>query len=169
MRRTAIALLTAASALSCTVAQPSPGVTTSTASPSAQQSEFATLAPTAEATNIASATVDGFPEFDHVYLIVMENREYGSIVGNPDAPYINSLIASYGLATNYDAIGHPSEPNYIALFAGSTLGVTSDGRYDLAADNLADQVDAAGKSWHVYEQDYPGECSAAASAQAGSI
>ncbi|HEY5519989.1 MAG TPA: alkaline phosphatase family protein [Candidatus Limnocylindrales bacterium] len=192
MRRTAIALLTAASALSCTAAPASPGITAAnratgiatsstlskspstsapatsspSSSPSAQQSEFATLAPTAGATAPA-ATAGGFPAFDHVYLIVMENREYGTIVGNSDAPYINSLIASYGLATNYDAIGHPSEPNYIALFAGSTLGVTTDGRYDLGAYNLADQLDAAGKSWHVYEQDYPGQCSPAASAYGG--
>jgi acid phosphatase len=109
----------------------------------------------------------GLPAFDHVYLIVMENREYGSIVGNSDAPFIDSLIASYGLATNYDAIGHPSQPNYVALFAGSTLGVTTDGRYDLSAPNLADQIDAAGKSWHVYEQNYPGNCSPASSASGG--
>jgi hypothetical protein len=107
------------------------------------------------------------PRFNHVYLIVMENHEYGSIVGNSSAPFINSLISKYGLATNYNAIGHPSEPNYIAMFAGSTLGVTTDGRYDLGASNLADQIDAAGKSWHVYEQDYPGHCSPASSAKGG--
>jgi phosphatidylinositol-3-phosphatase len=99
--------------------------------------------------------------------MVMENREYGAIVGNLNAPYLNSLIGSYGLATNYNAVSHPSEPNYIALFAGSTLGVTTDGRYDLDASNLADQLDAAGKTWHVYEQDYPGNCSPASSALGG--
>jgi phosphatidylinositol-3-phosphatase len=125
------------------------------------------LSPTPGATGTASANAGGVPAFDHVYLIVMENREYGSIVGNADAPYLNSLVARYGLATNYDAVGHPSQPNYIALFAGSTLGVTTDGHYDLAANNVADQVDAAGKSWHVYEQDYPGQCSPAASAYGG--
>jgi len=50
----------------------------------------------------------------------MENHEFGSIVGNPSAPYINSLIARYGLATAYSAMAHPSEPNYLALFSGST-------------------------------------------------
>jgi len=113
---------------------------------------------------VASGAV---PTFDHVYLIIMENREYGSIVGNSNAPYLNSLIARYGLATNYDAISHPSQPNYVALFAGSTLGVTSDGHYDLDATNLADQIEAAGKSWHVYEQNYPGDCSPVGSALGG--
>ncbi|MGH9418713.1 MAG: alkaline phosphatase family protein, partial [Thermoanaerobaculia bacterium] len=107
------------------------------------------------------------PAFEHVYLIVMENHEYGTIVGNTNAPYLNSLIATYGLAANYDAIGHPSEPNYVALFAGSTLGVTTDGRYDLTAPNVADQLEAAGKSWHVYEQDYPGQCLTGSSAKGG--
>ena len=136
--------------------------------PTAQESSSAMPSPTPGPRTPPLVTAGGVPAFDHVYLIVMENREYGSIVGNSDdAPYINSLIAGYGLATNYDAIGHPSQPNYIALFAGSTLGVTTDGRYDLDAANLADQLDAAGKSWHVYEQDYPGNCSPAASALGG--
>lgn len=181
MRRTAIALLTAALAFSCAPAPESPsgaasnppgGVATSSAassspstSASAQQSAAAVTSQIPSSTNTAAA--GGIPAFEHVYLIVMENREYGSIVGNSDAPYINSLIASYGLATNYDAIAHPSQPNYIALFAGSTLGVTTDGHYDLDASNLADQIDASGKSWHVYEQDYPGNCSPAASAVGG--
>jgi acid phosphatase len=132
---------------------------------SAQQSGFSVTSPSPGATDTAAP--GGIPAFDHVYLIVMENREYGSIVSDSDAPYINSLIASYGLDTNYDAITHPSQPNYIALFAGATLGVTTDGRYDLDAPNLADQIDAAGKSWHVYEQNYPGNCSLAASAIGG--
>jgi hypothetical protein len=55
--------------------------------------------------------------FSHVYVIVMENKGYDNIVGNANAPYINSLIADYGLATNYDGVAHPSEPNYLALSA----------------------------------------------------
>jgi hypothetical protein len=162
-------VLTAALALSC--ASPSinpraPGHS-SEASPTYSAAPGAWRSDAGRATTTPAGSGAGIPAFDHVYLIVMENREYGSIVGNQDAPYIQSLIANFGLAANYDAIAHPSEPNYIALFAGSTLGVTTDGRYDLSGPNLADQLDAAGKSWHVYEQDYPGDCSAAASAAGG--
>jgi len=57
------------------------------------------------ATGIVPAAV---PSFSHVYLIVMENHEYGSIVGSTHAPYINSLIRRYGLATNDHAVAHPS-------------------------------------------------------------
>jgi hypothetical protein len=124
---------------------------------------FAIAAPATSAASIAGPV----PRFNHVYVIVMENHEYGSIVGSGNAPYLNALIRKYGLATNYDAVSHPSEPNYVALFAGSTLGVTNDGRYDLRAANIADQIDAAGLSWHVYEQDYPGHCSPASSAKGG--
>ncbi len=115
----------------------------------------------------AGTRAASLPAFDHVYLIVMENRAYGSIVGNPYAPYINSLIADYGLATNYDAVSHPSEPNYLALFGGSTFGITNDGIHTLAKSNLADQLQKAGLSWHVYEQNYPGNCSRTSSARGG--
>jgi hypothetical protein len=97
----------------------------------------------------------------------MENHEYGSIVGNQSAPYINGLIASYGLATAYAAVAHPSEPNYLALFSGSTQGVTDDGVHDLGGSSLADQLEAHGRSWRVFAQNVPGDCYTGASASGG--
>jgi acid phosphatase len=114
-----------------------------------------------------AAAAAPIPAFSHVYVIVMENHEYGTIVGNPHAAYINSLIDRYGLATDYHAVTHPSEPNYLALFAGSTLGVTDDAVHDLGARNLADQLEAHGRTWHVYAQDFPGRCSVAAASPGG--
>jgi len=90
-----------------------------------------------------------------VYVVVMENEESASIVGNSNAPYINSLIDTYGLATNYTAVDHPSEPNYIALFSGSTHGVNDDGEYNLSGKNLADQIEAHGRDWRVYAENLP--------------
>src|SRR4029077_17359359 len=66
------------------------------------------------------------PAFSHVFVIVMENHEYPAVIGSSDAPFINSLAATYGLATNYYGASHPSLPNYFALTAGSTFGVASD-------------------------------------------
>ncbi len=109
------------------------------------------------------STISAIPAFKHVYLIVMENKGYREIVGNGQAPYINSLIAKYGLATDFFAIGHPSEPNYIALVSGNTQGVASDGTYNLTVPSLFSQLDSAGKTWHVYEQSYPGGCYLASS------
>jgi len=97
----------------------------------------------------------------------MENREYRQIIGSDDAPYINELARRYGLATSYYGIRHPSEPNYIAAVAGSTLGVTDDGRYDLDASSLFDQLEAAGRSWHVYAQDVPDGCFTGSSYRGG--
>ena len=119
-----------------------------------------TAAPAAAATPVV-------PAFSHIYVVVMENHEYGTIEGNRKAPFINALIGRYGLATNYRAVAHPSEPNYLALFAGSTLGVTDDGVHDLGARNLADQIEAGGRTWHVYAQDDPGRCSTAAAVPGG--
>ncbi len=113
---------------------------------------------------VAAAAV---PNFRHIYVIVMENREYGTIVGSSDAPYINRLIARYGLATNYRATTHPSQPNYIALFSGSTQGVTSNGVHDLARRNLADQLAAHGISWRVFAQNVPLGCYKGATASGG--
>src|SRR5207249_5669508 len=107
------------------------------------------------------------PSFSHIYVIVMENHEYGSIVGNARAPYVNWLIRHYGLATNYHAVTHPSLPNYLALFAGSTFGIRDDRIHNLSARNLADQLAAHGKTWRVYAQDLPRRCYVGSSASAG--
>ncbi|HEV2376094.1 MAG TPA: alkaline phosphatase family protein, partial [Streptosporangiaceae bacterium] len=67
------------------------------------------------------------PRFDHLVVVVMENKNYSDIIGRPDeAPYINSLATGGALFSNSFAVTHPSQPNYLALFSGSTQGVTSD-------------------------------------------
>ncbi len=98
------------------------------------------------------------PAFSHVYIIVMENQEYDAIVGNPNLPYLNGLIARYALAKNYYAIAHPSQPNYIALFSGSTQGVQDDEVHNLDAPTVADQLETKGKTWRLYAQNFRSEC-----------
>ena len=71
---------------------------------------------------------------------MLENHSYAEIVGNRDAPFLNAAAKRDGLAANYRAITHPSEPNYLALVAGSTFGVTSDDVTHVHARSLADQV-----------------------------
>ena len=97
----------------------------------------------------------------------MENKGYDEIVGNSTAPYINSLIASYGLATNYNGVAHPSEPNYLALFSGSTQGIADDANHDFAGQNLADQLEARGKTWQIFAQNVPPDCFTGATATGG--
>jgi phosphatidylinositol-3-phosphatase len=61
-----------------------------------------------------------------VQLVIFENESYDDIIGNPQAPYITKLAETWANMTDSHAITHPSEPNYLALFSGSTHGVTSD-------------------------------------------
>ncbi|MCP3445772.1 FG-GAP-like repeat-containing protein [Bradyrhizobium sp. CCGUVB14] len=63
----------------------------------------------------------------HIVVLSLENENYSDIVGSSQAPYLNSLISQGMLLTNYYGVTHPSQPNYIALFSGSTQGVTSNG------------------------------------------
>ena len=99
------------------------------------------------------------PAFSHIFTIVMENEESSSVVGNPSTPYINGLASRYGLATNYYAASHPSLPNYLALTAGSTFGIGSDcTSCYVSAVNIADQVEASGRSWRAYMEDMPSPC-----------
>jgi acid phosphatase len=93
-----------------------------------------------------------------VWLIVMENKEDAAVLGSPRAPYLNGLAAKYGLATNFYATGHHSLLNYVALVAGSTLGVTTDTPQKLTAPTIFSQLTAAGQSWRVYAQDDPNGC-----------
>src|SRR4051794_6133518 len=62
----------------------------------------------------------GFTHPSRVAVLVLENRSYGQVIGNRDAPYLNRLAARNALATHYYALAHPSLPNYIALTSGST-------------------------------------------------
>lgn len=119
-----------------------------TASTGPQLTGAASSAPS-QAARPSAAPVAARP----VWWIILENHEYGSIVGNQQAPYFNALAARYGLATNYYATGHPSEPNYVALVAGTTLGVVSDGVYSLRAPSIFSQLASAGRPWRVYAQD----------------
>jgi len=62
----------------------------------------------------------------YVQVVIFENESYDDIIGSPSAPYINGLAKSWALMTQSFAITHPSEPNYLTLFSGSTQGVNSD-------------------------------------------
>ncbi len=104
----------------------------------------------------ALAATSPLAPFDHVFVIVLENRGYDQVVGNPDMPTLNLLAHRYALATDYHGVGHPSLPNYVALITGDTWGSHSDDpsqRFDHAS--LAGQLEARGLSWKGYMQALP--------------
>ena len=98
-------------------------------------------------------------------VVIMENHAYGQIIGNPAAPFINAIAGRGALFTRSYGVTHPSEPNYLALFSGSTQGITDDGcPYRFTAPNLAADLLKAGKSFAGYSEDLPGPGSPVCSA-----
>ena len=88
--------------------------------------------------------------------MVEENRAYDQIIDNPAAPYINELASRGALFTRSYAVTHPSQPNYLALFAGSTYGVTSNAcPLELRGPNLASRLMDRGLSFAAYADALP--------------
>jgi acid phosphatase len=86
----------------------------------------------------------------HVVVVIEENHGYEQIIGNPDAAFINKLAADGALLTNSHGIQHPSQPNYFALYAGSTFGVADSNNHSLPDPTLATVLQAAGESFIGY-------------------
>src|SRR5207237_3625737 len=120
---------------------------TSSPTPTPAPTPTPTPAPTPTPTPAPTPTpTPALPTFSHVFVIVMENEESTSLIGNSAAPYINGLANSYGLATQYYGVSHPSLPNYLAMSAGSTFGITSACTTCwVNASNLPDQIEASGR------------------------
>jgi Phosphoesterase family len=96
---------------------------------------------------------------DHVFMIYLENHGVKDIVGSRNAPYINSLINTYGYGSNYFALTHPSDPNYYPILGGTNFNVNWNCPKDcFDAPNLADNIEAAHKTWASYEQSMPSPC-----------
>jgi acid phosphatase len=99
------------------------------------------------------------PKPDHVVVVVMENQGYGNIIGSSSAPYVNGLAGQGASFTQSYGVTHPSQPNYIALFSGSTQGVTSDScpRNFTGKGNLGRQLLDAGKTFTAYSESMPSD------------
>lgn len=105
---------------------------------------------------VTSSPAVATPQWKHVVVVVEENHAYGRIIGRSDAPYFNRLARSGANFIRYFAITHPSQPNYIALFSGSTRRVTDDScPHDLAANNLGHQLLANGRTFVGYSEGLP--------------
>lgn len=143
-----------------------------TAGPTATTGSSAGATPTAttaiQPTATSAPPPATIPSFNHVYLIMMENTWYGSVIGSGEAPYLNNtLIPSGALATNYFALTHPSAPNYWALTSGKVLWSSNCMLPPTApttpqclstAPNLSDELSGAGLSWGAYYEDMPQDC-----------
>ncbi|PSB29402.1 phosphoesterase [Stenomitos frigidus ULC18] len=117
------------------------------------------------------------PKYDHIFVVIEENKGYSQIIGNPNAPNLNQLAKTYGLASNFYGMVHPSEANYITLLGGSTFGIHDDDAYycqsgstdrfcsnaktpgyashTVASKSLLDQLEQKGLTWKGYFEDLP--------------
>jgi hypothetical protein len=96
------------------------------------------------------------PALAHAVVIVFENHERDDIIGSGAAPTFDRLASTYAQATAYDAVAHPSLPNYLALVSGSTHGVTSDCTdCPQSGPTVGSQLSAKHRSWAAYAEGYP--------------
>jgi acid phosphatase len=87
-----------------------------------------------------------------------ENHSYSDIIGNTSqAPYFNKLASEGALLTSSYAVSHPSEPNYMALFGGSTFGLSSDAcpTNEGSTANLGSELLAAQYTFKGYSEGLP--------------
>ena len=99
------------------------------------------------------------PTYRHVLVIVMENHSASQIFGSPKTPYITHVAKRCGRAVDYHAITHPSLPNYIAMTAGSTGGITTDcTACRTTAPNIFRQLVRRGRAWRGYAESMPSRC-----------
>jgi acid phosphatase len=99
------------------------------------------------------------PAFDHIVVIIFENKDYRHVIGASSMPNLNRLAGENTLLSAYYAPAHPSLPNYLALIGGDTFGVNrncEDCFQD--APNLADLIEESGREWKTYQESMPSAC-----------
>jgi hypothetical protein len=105
---------------------------------------------------VTTETEESSPlKFERVLVVILENQDFW--ISNLNAE-LSSLSKKGTLLTNYKATTHPSQPNYISILAGDTMGVKSNSNYNVEGRNLVDLLEEKGISWKTYQEDYPGNC-----------
>lgn len=102
-----------------------------------------------------AASAHAAPSFQKVVIVMLENANYENAI---QQPFLKDFAARGALLTNYHGVGHPSQPNYIALAAGTHDGVSGDGNVTLDVRHIGDLLEAKGKTWKAYAEGYPGNC-----------
>jgi hypothetical protein len=133
-----------------------------------------------------STAVAATPAVGHVWIIELENKGYNQTFGpGSPAPYLASTLTTQGqLLTQYYGIGHVSLDNYVAEVSGQApnaatqsdcifyadfappVGVFAPGDqaigqgcvYPSNVPTVANQLDAALKTWKGYMQDMGSPC-----------
>jgi hypothetical protein len=123
-----------------------------------------TAVPSAAAASGPCGTATAPHAYQHVIWIWMENHSFSGIIGNTaQAPYINSLAAKCGLATNYHSTTHPSLPNYLAATSGIAQGSLPATTYldcspSVVCDMTVGSIFGQGETWKAYQESMPSNC-----------
>ena len=129
-------------------------------------------------------SASGIPIFKSVFVIVMENASKKTLDAATNAPYLKALAQSAAIGNDYHGVAHPSLPNYVAMMSGDTQGVTCDCDptgtactaltcnallhgcgCSHAAASIADQIEAAGKTWKAYAEGMGTPCNKTSAGQ----
>src|SRR3954462_3101820 len=92
---------------------------------------------------------------NRVILVVLENQKYNAIIGNPRAPYLNSLAQRYGLAANFFANTHPSIGDYFMLTTGQIISNDLVFEGIVEEDNIVRELGQNSMDWKAYAQSIP--------------
>lgn len=95
------------------------------------------------------------PRSRHVYIVAEENRSYEHIVGSPDMPYLNSLLAKGGLATQFYSNEHGSLENYFWVTAGQFITHDNSTLLTFNVDNIERHLLTHGLTFKSYAQSLP--------------
>lgn len=101
-------------------------------------------------TQVGHAAETILPQPDHVVIVIMENHSFNQIMDPARAALIYNWGVRGAVFVHAFAVDHPSQPNYFALFSGSTQGVRDNANHSFDAPNLATALEAANKSFIGY-------------------
>ncbi len=83
--------------------------------------------------------LESIPRYDHIFIMMLENKAVSSIKNSKFAPNINGYLTAGNQFTSYYATGNPSEPNYTSLAGGDDYGITDDSAWNcVPAGDTAD-------------------------------
>ena len=116
------------------------------------------LAPAAHAGQLPRPDhAERLPHPDHVVVVIEENSGYSQIMNMRNSnSYIHALARRGVLFTQSYGVAHPSQPNYLALFSGSTQGVTRNScPHTFDSGNLASSLLDAGLGFASFSESLP--------------
>jgi phosphatidylinositol-3-phosphatase len=108
---------------------------------------------------VASPGAQAAGTITKVLTIVEENHSLAQ--AQSGMPYLMGQARQYGYATGYSAVSHPSLPNYLAITAGSTFGITDDNdpsSHPLSGASVFGQALSLGKTAKAYAEGMPSNC-----------